>query len=263
MDGYEGLRTFLRADVLHVIGISIALLAWLGIRGDERPTRAALARGAGLLVIVPSLLSVPLTLLTRDMGGPSRYLVGLFSEVRGVTLMPAVPLAAWVGLGAAAAAFLLARSRAKEAFFSAGAPTKVLFGLGAVSLLVASLGHHATNLWVEASGAPLSRAHPAVLANILDLGARGLLVLSAGALLSLVLPRGLKAALIRLGQGSLVAYVFHIPFCYGALGQSVRGRLSMGSATFLVLALMAVSWLVVWGRDTLVAMRRRRREATA
>ena len=104
---------------------------------------------------------------------------------------------------------------------------------------------------VESLGGTLSRAHPAVWANALDLAGRGVFVLAVAALASLLLPARARAILIRLGQGSLVAYVFHIPFCYGRLGAPIRGQLDMLAASAFVLALMVVSWLVVWGRDRL------------
>ncbi len=95
----------------------------------------------------------------------------------------------------------------------------------------------------------MSRAHPAVWANVVDLGARGVLVLALSAAISQRLPAVVKRALIRLGQGSLIAYVFHIPFCYGRLGSALRGRLDMVEASAWLAVLIALSWLVVWGRD--------------
>src|SRR5690606_16649877 len=56
MDGIEGVETLLRADVLHVIGLSIAALALLGIGGAKGPDPRRMLVGALLLTIVPALL---------------------------------------------------------------------------------------------------------------------------------------------------------------------------------------------------------------
>ena len=81
IDGFDGLDTMLRADVLHVIGLSIAALGWLGIRRDPR----ALRRAAVGLLGVPTALSPRLRPLGAAVSGPARYLVALFAGVPPVT----------------------------------------------------------------------------------------------------------------------------------------------------------------------------------
>jgi hypothetical protein len=98
---------------------------------------------------------------------------------------------------------------------------------------------------------PLDRTHPAVVTNAIELAARGIIVLAVGALSTPLLPPRARAVLLRLGRGSLVAYVFHVPFCYGALGLPIRGRLSMLEATGFVVLLEIASFGAVWARDTL------------
>ncbi len=252
MDGVQSVDTLLRADVLHVIGLSIMALAWLGIRADRR----ALGWASAALLTVPTALCPWLSPLGAGVSGPLRWPLALFVDVPGVTRMPFVPLVAWVGLGALVSLAML-RARGGRTELRAGAPTRFLLALALGSLAVAALAHAATAPCVEALGGTLSRAHPAVWLNVVDLGARGVLVLALGALASLVLPARATGALTRLGRGSLVAYVFHIPFCYGRVGGCLEGRLDMLEASFAVLVLAASSWLAVYARDVWKQRRRR------
>lgn len=261
MDGHSGITTLLRADVLHVIGLSIAALVLLGVRGRAAPEPRVLLGAALGLAAVPTVLCPWLSPLGAGVEGPLRFGVGLFVDVPAVTRMPFVPLASWVGIGALAAiAMLRARARSCEAPSRAGAPTGFLVAMALGAAALALGASHATRLFVEAWGGSLSRAHPAVSLNVVDLAARGLVVLATAALASNHLPERARRALVQLGQGSMVAYVFHIPFCYGELGSAVRGKLDMGSATGLILALMVASWLAVRARD---ALRQRFRDARA
>jgi hypothetical protein len=47
--------------------------------------------------------------------------------------------------------------------------------------------------------------------------------------------------------------VFHVPFCYGALGRPIAGRLTMLEATGVVVLLEIASFGAVVLRDVLVA----------
>ncbi len=260
VDGHAGLGTLLRADVLHVIGLSIGALVLLGVRGARVPSPRALLLASLGLTLAPTALCPWLSPLGAHVDGPARFAVALFVDVPSVTRMPFVPLVSWVGLGALAAlAMLRARARSRQAPRRAGAPTWFLLTLTLGALAMALAASRATPLVVEWLGGSLSRAHPAVWLNVIDLGARGLFVLAVAALASNHLPERARAALVRLGQGSMVAYVLHIPFCYGALGAPVRGRLDMGTSTALVALLMVVSWLSVFARDTLRDRLRARR----
>jgi len=270
MDGFESIDTLLRADVLHVIGLSIVALAWLGIRDGRR----SMLRAAGALFVIPSALCPWLSPLGAGVDGPLRFAVGLVVDVPGVTLMPFVPLVAWLALGSLGCSAMLAARAAGtsdaparwlrrldapgDRALDAGAPTWFFGGLAAVSLAIAVAAHFGTGAMVEALGGSLTRAHPAVWLNVVDLGARGLLVLCVGALISQRIGARAKRLLIRLGQGSLVAYVFHIPFCYGRLGEPLRGRLDMLEATAAVAALMVVSVAAVYARDAAREAWRRR-----
>lgn len=55
--------------------------------------------------------------------------------------------------------------------------------------------------------------------------------------------------LVRLGQGSLLAYAFHIPFCYGRLARPLAHRLNMLQASLWLLALGTLTYGVVLARD--------------
>lgn len=254
IDGGRTLDTLLRADVLHVIGLSIVLLAWLGVRGDGGPAPslrrlgwAALGLGVAVTAASPWLNA-----LSPGAAGHARFVVGLIADVPGVTRMPVVPLTAWMCAGAGAGLLLIARRKARpaDAFASqAGAPGWTLGAIAAVALAGAFIAGGLTEAAVAASGAPLTRAHPAVWLNVVDLAARGILVLALGAMLTPRLPLRVRRVLVRLGRGSLLAYVVHIPFCYGRLGGALLGSLDMAAATVWVIILMGMSYVAVFVRD--------------
>ncbi len=259
MDGWEGVETFTRADVLGVIGLSIVTVAFFGVRGGERIDPRFLARTGIVLALAPVLLCPLLTPLGAAAEGPLRHLLAPLIDVPGITQMPFVPLASWAGVGVLAARALAHANRTERTL--AGAPDRVL-ALAAIGAFAVVLAFSwLTEAWGRASGVPLSRAHPAVIANAIELAGRGLLVLFVGALVTPRLPERLKRILLRLGRGSLVAYVFHVPFCYGALGLPIRGRLDMLEATACVIALEVASYLAVWSRDAFVARRAARRSS--
>lgn len=258
MDGWDGPETFFRVDVLPLIGLSIATLGLAGIRGagpGAPIARRSLALAASAVAIVPILLCVPLSLLGRTITGPAGYVAGLFIDVPIVSRMPFVPLASWMGIGVLVGLGLARANRTEQS--PAGAPRATLLALLVASLVLAIGFSTLTTVWVEASGLPLDRTHPAVVANALDLAARGVFVLAAGTLISPFLGERVRRVALRFGRGSLVAYVFHVPLCYGALGAPLRGQLSMGEATLGVLALEVLSYGVVFARDRLREPRRR------
>jgi uncharacterized membrane protein len=251
IDGFTGLETFLRVDVLQAIGLSLAALVLLGVRGSERPEPRALAIAASALAVAPALLCPWLSSLGGYARGPARFVVALFVDVPSLTSMPLVPLVSWAGLGALSTLALLrvsgpASSRSPS---RADASSRFLWSQGAVSLLVALAASLATAPLVALLGGTLTRAHPAIWLNLIDLGARALALLSFASLASNRLPSLARSLLLRLGRGSMFAYVFHIPFCYGLLGRALRGGLDLATATAGVLALVALTALAVFVRD--------------
>lgn len=249
MDGWEGVETFTRADVLQVIGLGIAATGVLGVRADAKGGVDArhLGRAALAMAVLPVLLSPMLTPLGHAATGPARHVIALFVHVPDVSRMPFVPLASWVGLGVLVAR-ALTRANVDERSI-AGAPDRVLVLTALAALVVVVVGTEVTTALVAAIPGTFDAGHVAVIPNAIELGARAVLVLAGGALLTPRLPAGVKAVLVRLGRGSLVAYVFHVPFAYGALGEPVRGRLDMVEATALVIALEITSYLAVLARD--------------
>ena len=165
--------------------------------------------------------------------------------------MPLVPLYAWFGLGLLAT--LALRARATSAWTSrvAGAPPRVLAATLVVGVLLAVVGEWATHWHAEWSGTPLTRRSPGVWLNVIDLGGRGLATLAFGALLSLALPERARAWMVQIGRGSLLAYVVHIPFCYGVLGGDLVRGCTMAEASLWLVPLMAGSVGVVFVRDAL------------
>lgn len=259
MDGAEGWDTLLRTDVLHVIGASIALVGAVGLGGGQKGTGVCslgFARRVAVLSLACALVSPGLNAFGPHVDGPARYLLAPFIDVPGVTRMPLFPLVAWLGVGVLACHLLSeahARFPADPRAAIAGAPDRHALGLAAAGLLLAMVASWATPRAVALLGGELSRTHPAVLLNLVDLAGRGLLLLGLSVWASSRLPASLLTPLLRLGRGSLVAYVFHIPFCYGIVGRPLQGRLQMPLATLCVLLLMLASYAAVWLRDRLLA----------
>ncbi|MCA9582427.1 MAG: DUF1624 domain-containing protein [Myxococcales bacterium] len=233
MDGGLTIDTVLRADVLQVIGLSIAVFAGLGIGGRNivsarRLTKVAIGLGLGSTLLCPWLSSWAAGLTNL---GPSRFWVGLWVDVAGVTRMPFVPLASWFAVGILATQGLLrARSLERGAGFLL---------LGALPTIAMAYG--ITALAVD-RGLVFSRTSPVIFANVVDLAARGCVVIALGILITPLLSDRVRSALVLLGRHSLVAYVFHIPFCYGALGKPLQGTLSMAEGAILTLVLMVLSY---------------------
>ncbi len=250
MDGWDGPETFLRADVLPLIGVSIATIAFFGIRasgGARGISRTTLVVVASVVAVVPILVCAPVSAWAQTVTGPAALALGLFVAVPQVGVMPFVPLASWMGMGVLVALALTRANRAERS--PAGAPRRVYGALLFGSALSAVCFSELTRRWVEASGVPLDRAHPAVIANALDLASRAIFVLAAGGLATPLLGARARAVLLRFGRGSLLAYVFHVPLCYGAIGEPIRGRLSMLEASVLVVALEIASYGVIRLRD--------------
>ena len=252
MDGWQSAWTFLRADVLHVIGLGIVLLAASGVRAgrgsdavdSSRLWKAAAGWGVGLTLLSP--LVNGWVLQTPEPGGLGWVgwpLAALVLDVPSVTVMPLVPLGTWSCVGVVVAAAMARSRRESGGAMVAGAGSPFLLALGASSLVLSWLGSEVTaQLW----GAGLSRSDIGIYVNVIDFGARGTLVLACAAGASSWLPERVRRVLVTLGQGSLYAYVFHIPFCYGAWGGRWRGSLSMMEASLGVIALSAASLLVVY-----------------
>jgi uncharacterized membrane protein len=223
MDGARGFDTWLRADVLHVIGLSLALLAFAGV-GRPWP----LARAGWIAALGVTLACPPLTRLAHGVAGPFRYVLAPFVEVPGVGIMPMVPLLAWCGLGAATGVALVdARGRVRRAL------------VVAAIALAAALAFRA----LLAQGVVAARTHPIVALNVVDLAARGALVIMACCWLSgLVGARHFVGPLTVMGRHSLFIYGLHIPFCYGLPGRALRRALDMKMATLAVILLIVAMW---------------------
>jgi len=239
-----GLRwpVLLRADVLHAIGLSVALAAWIGVREDAagRIDRDAFAHRAGLLGLALTLACPWLSALSQGTEGPARYVVGLLSDVPGVGLMPLVPLFAWLGMGAVAMRLVGPRL----------AEPKIAAALLALALAFLFIGRFATPP-LHDLGPGTGRASLAIVANVVHLGGCGLVILALGGLIGDRLSGAPLRWIVRIGQGSLFLYAVHIPFCYGRLAGELRHSLDMGRATLAVLLLGLLSVLALALRDRL------------
>src|SRR5690606_3863993 len=141
-----------------------------------------------------------------------RPMAALFVDVPDFTRMPAVPLAAWLALGTllGTSTSLLSLGLSDDFERRAGARVPRVLGLGLCVLRCAGTARFATGAVVQRLGEPFTRAHPAVVLNVIDLGARGALVLALGLLLGGVLADRVGRVVARLGQASLWMYVAHL-----------------------------------------------------
>ena len=253
MDGYLGRPAiWLRADALHVIGLSVLLLGCTlpAIGARHRPW-VALGLSAILALASPWLHPTARTAQTWLDHPPLGQAMALIVDVPPLTKMPLLPLGAWAALGVAIAG-PIQRAPAQFAFAAA---------------LLAPLAFYGMEAWVATSGVALTRSHPAVLANVVELFARAMVVLG----LSLVwsrwsVSRGRSSSIERglawLGRRSLAFYVVHLPFVYGAPGKPLRElRLGMGGATCAVLLVGVGSVGILMMRDALAHAHRQRRVA--
>lgn len=239
--------TLLRADILHAIGLSLALCTVLLVgRG------LVVVRGLGLVAgaLAASLLAPHLVPLVPSVLRP---LAALLLDVPPYTRFPLLPLCAFTAIG-----FLIGTRPLPAPRRSA------LWALGLVATV--PLWQLLTGETVTRLGGTLSRAHPAIVWNVLEGTARALATLYAAialdALFSSLRPPDLApprtehwtvAWLLRLGRGSLLAYALHVPLCYGRLAAPLAGRLDMATATPLLLGLIALVAGCVFVRDQLAS----------
>lgn len=240
IDGVDAWQTLFRADVLHVIGLSIVVGGICLGRTLDTGRLALRCMAVGILMT----LACP---WLSALDPPAGIVTGLFVDAPPFTRMPLVPLFAWFAVGTTAAACMLSSRRPGFASERAGAPVHVLLALLVLGV-IAAIAFEQLFVWALGDD-PASRAHPAIALNVLDLAGRGCVVLALGALLSLRIPDRPRRALVRLGRGSLVAYVVHVPFCYGKLGGPLVGASSMTEATFALIVLIAISWAAVYAWD--------------
>lgn len=252
MDGHDGLRTFLRADVLHVIGLSIIALALVCVDRTQpivqvaKASRRALLVSVGVVVLSPVFYRfVPIPTTTS-----LRYLIAPFVRVPKVTVFPLLPMLAWAGCGFVWRAGLVRASATRW-------NRRAVYGLSALVALAVAIACDRIVLGALDPGQPLDDLHPAGMANVLGYAARGAVLIAVAPLVVSRLPRALQAFVTRFGRASLVAYVFHIPFCYGVLGAPLRGRLSLTGCVPYVVLLIAASYAVVVARNHGVQLRGR------
>jgi uncharacterized membrane protein len=239
-------ETLLRADILHAIGLGLALVAALLV---GRPGRRGVV--AAFALVVASLL-VPIALgdtLARVFpaqagwaGAWARAPLALLVDVPGYTRFPLLPLVGFVAIGV-----LVGRALAVHGAAMSPRTALALLALCVGGAALASLG---TRALVEALAmGPLRRAHPAVVLNVVDGMLRAGAVLALGLLCAARLPARVLAPLVRLGRGSLLAYGVHIPGCYGALARPLARRFDLTGATLVLVGLGVVTYVVVFARD--------------
>jgi uncharacterized membrane protein len=225
LDGARDLDTFLRADVLSAIGLSLLVLACFGLGRSWSLTRAS------WLLLIASLALCPwLSRLGATVHGPARYLLAPFIFVPGVTRMSVIPLLALCALGALLDPRLLREPRAST------------FGYALLASAAGQLGLFAC----AAQGIVMARENIGIVFNGIDLAGRSLVALLASAFLSRALAP-LRARFFQvmlrtlgvLGRHSLFVYALHLPFCYGALGRGLKHTLDMTRASLALLALTA------------------------
>lgn len=258
IDGSLRLDTLLRVDVLHVIGLSIAIFAWAGIRAGERAAGADAAPDAGRLSAAAlglgsaTVLLCPwLTRRATALEGPLRHALAWLVEVPGhAGEMPFVPLAGWFALGLLVGRAMLHARRGLDRIPRSGTSSAFLVRLTLAGVALACVGALATRGMLRVWPGSFDRAHPVIWANVVDLGGRALALVGFAALASNHLRGRARAALLAFGRHSLTAYVFHIPFTYGRFGRPWRGQLDVAEALVGVVLLWTLSLfaIVVWAR---------------
>lgn len=236
MDGAHGVAEFLRADILHAIALSIVVLSIAVVGRRRRNLLCAIA------IVITILASIALTRTVRSTAtsAPVAAVAALFFDVPPYSRFPLFPTVAFAFLGYAVGAVLATHKLSASR-------TAVI---GALAVVVAILANLATKAWVDAvDDGPLSRMHPALVANYIDGSARAIAVIAIAMLVAARMPAALRRACVRLGQGSLFAYAFHIPFCYGRVGRPLLHSMDMRVATLAVLGLMLLTYLAVLLRD--------------
>jgi len=248
LDGARSLPTLLRVDVLHAIGVALLIVAGLvavtsGHTRDRRDLSALAWLSAGVALGV-TFVCPWVTRFTREVQGPWRYALGLVAEVQGLSVMPAIPLLAWCALGLSVGLW-----KSRDVTMPGGADRAERWLLALVGGGATLTGAWATQALLL-NGEALSRASVAVWPNALEGAGRGLLLLAAGAWLSLwaaretPLRRGVRDVLLHFGRASLWVYVLHVPFCYGRLAFGLRRGLSLPMALPCVLLLLLASYAV-------------------
>ncbi len=232
LDWRFALPTILRADILHCIGLSLLLCTYLLVGRS-----AVLARTLALVVagIVTGLIQRYLPPLPL----PVAAAVGLVVDVAPITRFPLFPLCGFAAVG-----FWIGKELRPTDWPIQRCLVVFLIAVGLVFPL-----QQLTSWTVAVMGGRLSRAHPAVVWNFLEGTARAVAVLAVSLALAAKLPARALGFLIRLGRGSLLAYAFHIPFCYGRVATPILGKLAIGPAALLLFGLVGLTWLVVAVRD--------------
>lgn len=249
------LPTMLRADVLQVIGASLVITAVTLAAPYER--RVPRAWAMALLLLLPSPpLNAWAQSLSPAASDPTRLwhaALAVWVDAPGLSSMPVFPLGAWCLAGAAV--FEWAKIHPRRAVV-AGLGLAIASGTG-----FAALG--------RALSTPLTRAHPAVYLNAVDLFMRALAVVAMARLaVARFADLGPDASpatqpvslafrwLGLLGRRSLLAYAFHLPLVYGTVSASYRRRLPIEQAAWVVVAVTALTtgvcalreWVAVRGR---------------
>lgn len=233
LDWRFDVATLLRADILHCIGLSLLVCTYLLVGRGALGLRTLLVVGIGIG------LGLAQRWLPHNIPLPFAALLGLVVDVAPITRFPLLPLCGFTALGV----FLGMRLRLTDW----SVQKSLLVALVAIAVVYPL--QQLTHLTVELLGGRLSRAHPAVIWNFLEGTARAMAVLAVSLAASSQLSERTYGWLLRLGRGSMLAYAFHIPLCYGRVARPVIGQLNMAQATQLVLLLIALTWLVVWLRD--------------
>jgi uncharacterized membrane protein len=235
-----------RADILHCIGLSLgvsAIFVW---------GRSLLSLRALVVCAAALLLGLLFYRLRLHIGLPLAIPAALLFDVAPYTRFPLLPLCGFTAIGVAVGT-LLGR-------FSPSRAHSLL--LMAAALLLAVVAYFLTQQTLLMLGGSLNRGHPAVVFNFIDGSARALAVLfGCLGFFGAASPGPGKnswvlSAVVRLGRGSLLAYAFHIPFCYSRIAAPIHGRLDMGRATLVLLGLIALTFAIVYTRDRLRTARR-------
>ncbi len=239
LDWQWALPTILRADILHAIGLSLLLCTYVLVGRSSLLLRTVTLVGMGLLLGLAQRYVPPLPL-------PVAAVVGLFVDAAPITRFPLFPLCGFAAIG-----FWIGKALRPTDWSMRRCVVVFVVAVGLVFPL-----QQLTTMTVAALGGRLSRAHPAVVWNFLEGTSRAVAVLSVSLILGAKLSAQSLGFLLRLGRGSLLAYAFHIPLCYGRVAKPILGKLAIGPAALLLVGLVGLTWLVVRVSDGIAARNR-------
>jgi len=243
------LEGLLRVDVLQAIGGSLVLVAVVDGLVRAVPNRLGLAVTLGLLVAAVTPLLVPL--VPGPIPAPIAGYIARWDRTvaPGAPLFPLFPWAAYVFIGAAIGAAWTRASRDGTVIAS-------VLTLAVVGAFIAIPTSEAVPL-----NHPLLASHESLVQPYRVIHRIGIALVLAAISLAVTRPIRFGLAPIRtFGRTSLLVYMVHLEFAFGAGGQPFKRKLGLGSwalgfailatAMYVLARIRLGPWKRFWARVT-------------